>query len=120
MSWIAPTKSWIAPTNFFFVDEIHAAKPMMAGLTYRPFGANAGSGLVVHSFASNLLTEVPGQRAVKRQRTRNRSPGTEVGPMKKIRSMTLVQAPVELCFRLALSIDLHRDATGDVPLAGRT
>ena len=32
--------------------------------------------------------------------------------------MTFVQAPMELCFRLALSLDLHRDATGDVQFAG--
>ena len=40
--------------------------------------------------------------------------------MVKIRSMTLVQAPMERCFRLALSVDLHRAATQDVPFAGRT
>jgi ligand-binding SRPBCC domain-containing protein len=40
--------------------------------------------------------------------------------MVKIRYMTLVKAPVERCFRLALSIDLHCAATDDVALSGRT
>src|SRR5579859_1246607 len=48
------------------------------------------------------------------------STGTEVGPMIKIRATTLVQAPMERCFRLALSIDLQMAATHQKAIAGVT
>ncbi|CAN5721117.1 hypothetical protein BH10ACI4_BH10ACI4_24930 [soil metagenome] len=38
--------------------------------------------------------------------------------MVKIRSTTIVQAPIERCFSLTLSTEIHRAATGDVPLNG--
>ncbi|WP_213805203.1 cell division protein [Granulicella sp. dw_53] len=40
--------------------------------------------------------------------------------MGKIRSMTLVDAPVERCFQLSLSVDLHKAATGEAAIAGVT
>ena len=40
--------------------------------------------------------------------------------MKKIRTMTLVQAPMERCFKLAVSIDLQMAATHEKAVAGVT
>jgi ligand-binding SRPBCC domain-containing protein len=40
--------------------------------------------------------------------------------MKKIRTMTLVEAPMERCFKLAISIDLQMAATHEEAVAGVT
>jgi ligand-binding SRPBCC domain-containing protein len=40
--------------------------------------------------------------------------------MKKIRTMTLVQAPMERCFKLAINIDLQMAATHETAVAGVT
>jgi ligand-binding SRPBCC domain-containing protein len=45
---------------------------------------------------------------------------TPARPMVNIRSMTLVDAPVERCFRLALNIDLQSLATKEQPIDGVT